>query len=52
MPGTAAGEDLCPACLGWPLYRTCPGPTHPDGNGRCTTCASALTDHHLERNTS
>ncbi|MGW2572675.1 hypothetical protein [Streptomyces sp. NPDC001537] len=46
-PGTAPGEDLCPACLGWPLCRTCPGPTprraHPDGDGRCTTCASALT---------
>ncbi|MFG2961396.1 hypothetical protein ACGF5O_47735 [Streptomyces sp. NPDC048291] len=51
-PGTAPGEDLCPACLGWPLCRTCPGPTprraHPHGDGRCTTCASALTDHHLE----
>ncbi|MGW2492365.1 hypothetical protein ACWCV9_34875 [Streptomyces sp. NPDC001606] len=47
VPGTAPGEDLCPACLGWPLCRTCPGPTprraHPDGDGRCTTCASALT---------
>ncbi|OIJ88175.1 hypothetical protein BIV25_37375 [Streptomyces sp. MUSC 14] len=47
-PGTAPGEDLCPACLGWPLCRTCPGPTrkraHPDGDGRCTTCASAFTD--------
>ncbi|MFI6360754.1 hypothetical protein ACIBJF_51575 [Streptomyces sp. NPDC050743] len=46
-PGAAPGEDLCPACLGWPLCRTCPGPTrkraHPDGDGRCTTCASALT---------
>ncbi|MER6030668.1 hypothetical protein [Streptomyces sp. NPDC001851] len=48
VPGTAPGEDLCPACLGWPQCRTCPGPTprraHPDGDGRCTTCASALTD--------
>ncbi|GGJ56511.1 hypothetical protein GCM10010121_078940 [Streptomyces brasiliensis] len=48
VPGTAPGEDLCPACLGWPLCRTCPGPTprraHPDGEGRCTTCASAFTD--------
>jgi hypothetical protein len=48
VPGTAPGEDLCPACLGWPPCRTCPGPTprraHPDGDGRCTTCASALTD--------
>ncbi|WP_399181377.1 hypothetical protein [Streptomyces sp. TLI_185] len=46
-PGTAPGEDLCPACLGWPLCRTCPGPTprraHPDGDGQCTTCASAFT---------
>ncbi|WP_331751863.1 hypothetical protein OG713_45830 (plasmid) [Streptomyces sp. NBC_00723] len=45
VPATAPGEDLCPACLGWPLCRTCPGPTrkraHPDGDGRCTTCASA-----------
>ncbi|MFH9967678.1 hypothetical protein ACH4PR_41005 [Streptomyces mirabilis] len=52
VPGTAPGEDLCPACLGWPLCRTCPGPTprraHPDGDGQCTTCASALTDHYLE----
>ncbi|MGW2826517.1 hypothetical protein ACWC24_36880 [Streptomyces sp. NPDC001443] len=42
-PATAPGEDLCPACLGWPRCRTCPGPTprraHPDGDGRCTTCA-------------
>ncbi|MFD7874415.1 hypothetical protein ACFV5G_09910 [Streptomyces sp. NPDC059766] len=48
VPATAPGEDLCPACLGWPLCRTCPGPTrkraHPDGDGRCTTCASALAD--------
>ena len=54
-PGTAPGEDLCPACLGWPSCRTCPGPTprraHPDGDGRCTTCASAFTDH-LEGSTS
>ncbi|MDG9709747.1 hypothetical protein [Streptomyces sp. DH10] len=45
-PGTAPGEDLCPACLDWPLCRTCPGPTprraHPDGDGRCATCTSAL----------
>ncbi|MFF8676175.1 hypothetical protein [Streptomyces sp. NPDC015242] len=45
VPGTAPGEDLCPACLGWPPCRTCPGPTprraHPDGDGRCTTCATA-----------
>ncbi|GAA3785713.1 hypothetical protein GCM10022206_27040 [Streptomyces chiangmaiensis] len=48
FPGTAPGEDLCPACLGWPLCRTCPGPTprraHPEDDGRCTTCASALTN--------
>ncbi|MGW3313714.1 hypothetical protein ACWDG9_44940 [Streptomyces sp. NPDC001073] len=47
VPATAPGEDLCPACLGWPSCRTCPGPTprraHPDGDGRCTTCASAVT---------
>ncbi|MFI8194485.1 hypothetical protein ACIF8T_38195, partial [Streptomyces sp. NPDC085946] len=45
VPGTAPGEDLCPTCLGWPPCRTCPGPTprraHPDGDGRCTTCATA-----------
>ncbi|MEU9919468.1 hypothetical protein [Streptomyces sp. NPDC051001] len=45
-PGTAPGEDLCPACLDWPLCHTCPGPTprraHPDGDGRCRTCTSAL----------
>ncbi|MGI5518721.1 hypothetical protein [Streptomyces sp. CA-106131] len=49
VPGTAPGEDLCPACLDWPLCRTCPGPTprraHPDDHGRCTTCASAFTEH-------
>ncbi|SNX88500.1 hypothetical protein SAMN06272735_8952 [Streptomyces sp. TLI_55] len=48
VPGTAPGEDLCPTCLGWPPCRTCPGPTprraHPQGDGRCTTCASAFTD--------
>ncbi|MFF8638980.1 hypothetical protein ACF052_32860 [Streptomyces pilosus] len=47
VPGTAPGEDLCPTCLGWPPCRTCPGPTprraHPDGDGRCTTCATALS---------
>ncbi|WP_331765349.1 hypothetical protein OG747_52845 (plasmid) [Streptomyces sp. NBC_01384] len=45
VPATAPGEDLCPTCLGWPLCRTCPGPTprraHPAGDGRCMTCASA-----------
>ncbi|WP_374936787.1 hypothetical protein [Streptomyces sp. Ru71] len=45
LPGPAPGEDLCPTCLGWPVCHTCPGPTprraHPDGDGRCTTCASA-----------
>ncbi|MGW1527924.1 hypothetical protein [Streptomyces sp. NPDC002159] len=49
LPGTAPGEDLCPACLDWPLCRTCTGPTprraHPHGDGRCTTCDSAPTDH-------
>ncbi|MGW7570778.1 hypothetical protein ACWGJV_31475 [Streptomyces tendae] len=49
VPGTAPGEDLCPTCLGWPPCRTCPGPTprraHPDGDGRCTTCASVFIDH-------
>lgn len=49
MPATAPGEDLCPACLNWPACRTCPGPTprraHPDGDGRCTLCASVLIDH-------
>ncbi|MCX4564723.1 hypothetical protein OHA02_52565 [Streptomyces phaeochromogenes] len=47
-PGTAPGEDLCPACLDWPLCRTCPGPTprraHPEGDGRCTTCVTASTN--------
>ncbi|MFF0142615.1 hypothetical protein ACFYRN_40060 [Streptomyces sp. NPDC005227] len=47
VPTTAPGQDLCPACLGWPLCRTCPGPTrrraHPASDGRCTTCASAQT---------
>ncbi|NUK21663.1 hypothetical protein [Streptomyces lunaelactis] len=47
VPGTVPGEDLCPACLGWPLCRICRGPTprraHPDGDGRCTTCATAST---------
>ncbi|MFJ9380497.1 hypothetical protein [Streptomyces sp. NPDC101455] len=55
VPATALGEDLCPACLGWPPCRTCPGPTprraHPDGDGRCTTCACAVTDR-LEGSTS
>lgn len=55
VPGTAPGEDLCPACLGWPLCRTCPGPTprraRPTSDGRCTTCASVLTDQ-LEGSTS
>ncbi|GAB7109719.1 hypothetical protein JCM4814A_80340 [Streptomyces phaeofaciens JCM 4814] len=45
VPATAPGKDVCPTCLGWPLCRTCPGPTrkraHPDGDGRCTTCACA-----------
>ncbi|MGW5434823.1 hypothetical protein ACWET9_48375, partial [Streptomyces sp. NPDC004059] len=45
VPGTAPGEDLCPACLGWPPCRACPGPTprraRPGGDGRCTTCTTA-----------
>ncbi|MFJ8034720.1 hypothetical protein [Streptomyces sp. NPDC096032] len=49
VPQAATGADLCPACLGWPLCRTCPGPTprraRPDADGRCTTCTSAVTDH-------
>ncbi|CAL9329670.1 hypothetical protein [Streptomyces sp. enrichment culture] len=55
VPGTAPGEDLCPTCLGWPPCRTCPGPTprraHPDGDGRCTTCTTALT-HSVQVSTS
>ncbi|MEU9286417.1 hypothetical protein AB0D57_17275 [Streptomyces sp. NPDC048275] len=55
LPGTVPGQDLCPACLDWPLCRTCPGPTprraHPDGNGRCATCTTALIDP-LEASTS
>ncbi|MEV5357051.1 hypothetical protein [Streptomyces sp. NPDC052693] len=47
VPGTAPGENLCPACLNWPPCRTCPGPTprraHPHSDGRCTTCASTPT---------
>ncbi|MFI9825223.1 hypothetical protein ACIHFC_32955 [Streptomyces sp. NPDC052013] len=49
VPGTAPGQDFCPTCLGWPPCRTCPGPTprraRPDGDGRCTTCASTSIDH-------
>ncbi|MFD4588294.1 hypothetical protein [Streptomyces sp. NPDC058434] len=49
LPGTAPGEDLCPACLGWPLCRTCRGPAprraHPGGDGRCASCTATLTDH-------
>ncbi|WHM35435.1 hypothetical protein OH540_35435 [Streptomyces sp. BPPL-273] len=48
VPGTAPGEDLCPACLDWPPCSTCTGPTprrtHPHGQGRCTTCATTFTD--------
>ncbi|MEU9737208.1 hypothetical protein [Streptomyces sp. NPDC048002] len=47
-PATAPGEDLCPACLSWPPCRACTGPTprraHPDGDGRCTPCASTQPD--------
>ncbi|OQR63410.1 hypothetical protein B6E66_13790 [Streptomyces maremycinicus] len=53
-PGNPPGEDLCPACLGWPPCRTCPGPTprraHPQSDGRCTTCATAST-HLLQGST-
>jgi hypothetical protein len=49
VPGTAPGENLCPACLNWPPCRTCPGPTprraHPHSDGRCTTCASTSLYH-------
>ncbi|MFJ6636760.1 hypothetical protein ACIQMR_36170 [Streptomyces sp. NPDC091376] len=48
LPGTAPGEDLCPACLGWPPCRSCTGPVprraHPDGDGRCAACTTAFTD--------
>ncbi|MDG4857061.1 hypothetical protein P8605_02620 [Streptomyces sp. T-3] len=44
-PGRAPGEDLCPACLNWPLCTTCTGPTprraHPTGNGACASCNTA-----------
>lgn len=44
-PGPAPGEDLCPACLNWPLCTTCTGPTprraHPGSDGRCTACTLA-----------
>ncbi|MGW1411292.1 hypothetical protein [Streptomyces sp. NPDC002403] len=54
VPGTAPGEDLCPACLGWPPCRTCHGPTprraHPDSDGRCFTCTTA-SDRLLEGST-
>jgi hypothetical protein len=47
LPGCAPGEDLCPSCLGWLLCQTCVGPTprraHPDGDGRCTACATVST---------
>jgi hypothetical protein len=46
-PGIVPGEDLCPACLGWPPCQTCVGPTprraHPDGDGRCSACTTALS---------
>ncbi|MGC2997280.1 hypothetical protein ACPF8X_02445 [Streptomyces sp. G35A] len=55
VPGTAPGEDLCPTCLGWSPCRTCPGPTprraYPDGDGRCTTCATASI-HPVQASTS
>ncbi|GAA3885168.1 hypothetical protein [Streptomyces lannensis] len=47
LPGCAPGENLCPACLNWPLCRCCTGPTprraHPEGDGRCATCATTFT---------
>lgn len=47
LPGSAPGENLCPACLDWPLCHACTGPTprraHPDSDGRCTTCSTAST---------
>ncbi|MFD4630317.1 hypothetical protein ACFVYR_21040 [Streptomyces sp. NPDC058284] len=43
-PGPARGQDLCPACLGWPFCTSCPGPTPrrapPGGDGQCTVCAT------------
>ncbi|GGR61403.1 hypothetical protein [Streptomyces griseomycini] len=52
VPGVAPGEDLCPACLDWPLCRTCPGPTprraHPHGDGRCTTCTTTFITRRKE----
>ncbi|MFH8492453.1 hypothetical protein [Streptomyces longisporoflavus] len=43
-PSLAEGQDLCPACLNWPLCTACTGPTprraDPAGDGRCTPCAA------------
>ncbi|MFF1716255.1 hypothetical protein [Streptomyces sp. NPDC058268] len=43
-PSRADGQDLCPACLNWPLCTACTGPTprraDPAGDGRCTLCAT------------
>ncbi|GGV63358.1 hypothetical protein GCM10010277_69470 [Streptomyces longisporoflavus] len=44
-PSRAEGQDLCPACLNWPLCTACTGPTprraDPAGDGRCTPCTTA-----------
>ncbi|MWA07670.1 hypothetical protein [Streptomyces sp. BA2] len=41
-PSRAAGQDLCPACLNWPVCTACTGPTprraDPAGDGRCSLC--------------
>ncbi|MGW7067067.1 hypothetical protein ACWGII_18600 [Streptomyces sp. NPDC054855] len=43
-PSRAPGQDLCPACLKWPVCTACTGPTprraNPAGDGRCTLCAT------------
>ncbi|MFF8847965.1 hypothetical protein ACF08N_35550 [Streptomyces sp. NPDC015127] len=39
VPATADGEDLCPACLGWPLCRTCPGPPASEPTPTATAAA-------------
>ncbi|MFH8492183.1 hypothetical protein [Streptomyces longisporoflavus] len=44
-PSRADGQDLCPACLNWPLCTACTGPTprraDPAGDGRCAPCTTA-----------
>lgn len=43
-PNRGPDQLLCPTCLGWPFCTTCTGPTprraDPDGDGRCTICAT------------